>query len=330
MTRGIPNDSAASKAIRQLPTTSCGIGFKMMYNGTEGHAITPTGGQIGNLNIGIIFGNFFAPFNSVAVTVDSLSVESGDLIFSNEYSKELKESCCFCCWFPNSLVCCSYSSGNFKPLRTFCSNLITSSDFFSFTLVMGVEVTIFIGFIKSFFVALSANCSSLGTFCVDDDDGSVVAAVVVVVVVVVAAAALGVFNKSSLKSSLSSLLCSSFMGEYGYLSDSSSKFILLTSANGVGSSDKEALPSRKNTQLMVNSNSAAVTLRDTGFRLNVKLCCVDSILAYLRIFILALAKTRFLPMGVIWKKGGNNFAFCKGENKKSVKESFLLESLQRK
>lgn len=63
-----------------------------------------------------------------------------------------------------------------------------------------------------------------------------------------------------------------------------------------------ALPSRKNTQLMVSSRSAAVILRETGFRLIVKLCCVDSMLAYLRILILALASTRFLPSGVICKE----------------------------
>lgn len=60
-----------------------------------------------------------------------------------------------------------------------------------------------------------------------------------------------------------------------------------------------ALPSRRKTQLNVNSKSADVILRETGFKLKVKLCCVDSILAYLRIFMAADAKTRFLPRAEI-------------------------------
>ena len=48
--------------------------------------------------------------------------------------------------------------------------------------------------------------------------------------------------------------------------------------------------------------SAAVTLRETGLKFKVKHCWVDSILAYLRIFMAALAKTRFLPKGVIYNK----------------------------
>lgn len=62
-----------------------------------------------------------------------------------------------------------------------------------------------------------------------------------------------------------------------------------------------ALPSRKKTQLRVNSRSADVILRDTGLKLSVNDCWVGSTLAYLRIFILADAKTRFFPICDTWK-----------------------------
>lgn len=57
-----------------------------------------------------------------------------------------------------------------------------------------------------------------------------------------------------------------------------------------------AFPSRRNTQLKVSSSSAEVIFRDTGFKVNVKDCCVGSTLAYFRIFILAEASTRFFPI----------------------------------
>lgn len=63
-----------------------------------------------------------------------------------------------------------------------------------------------------------------------------------------------------------------------------------------------ALPSRRKTQLIVNSKSADVIFRETGFRVKVKLCCVDSTLAYFRMLMFAFARTRFLPSSEIWNK----------------------------
>lgn len=57
-----------------------------------------------------------------------------------------------------------------------------------------------------------------------------------------------------------------------------------------------ALPSLRNTQLKVSSISAAVIFFDTGFSARVNDCCVDSILAYRRMLILAVARIRFLPI----------------------------------
>lgn len=96
MTRGIPKVSAASKAMRQLPTTSWALSLDMSLKNmenfalnwihlrfvinkiyshqmwhevmnycTEGHAVTPTGRQIGNFDIWIIFGNIFAPLEQI-------------------------------------------------------------------------------------------------------------------------------------------------------------------------------------------------------------------------------------------------------------------------
>uniref|UniRef100_A0A182VL41 Uncharacterized protein n=1 Tax=Anopheles merus TaxID=30066 RepID=A0A182VL41_ANOME len=60
-------------------------------------------------------------------------------------------------------------------------------------------------------------------------------------------------------------------------------------------SSSVALPSRRNTQLSVSSRLAARIFFDTGRNRSVNVCCVDSILAYLRMLIVADARARFLP-----------------------------------
>lgn len=58
-----------------------------------------------------------------------------------------------------------------------------------------------------------------------------------------------------------------------------------------------AFPSRRKTQEIVSSISADMIFLVVGRKVIANVCCVDSILAYFRIFIEAVASGRFFPIG---------------------------------